>query len=80
MSQSHLHLRSKLSKCQKWKVLYTMIDALVTVSSVVSPYLLSLKHWTYESPKNKTDMLSEAQRSKELRRQLEQDCENMDYN
>lgn len=27
-----------------------MIDALVTVSSV-SPDLLSLKHWTYESPK-----------------------------
>lgn len=46
-----MHLGSKLSKCQKWKVLSTMIDALVTVSSAVSPYLLSLKHWTHESPK-----------------------------
>lgn len=51
MSQSHLHLRSELSKCQKWKASYTMIDALVTVSTIVSPYLLSLKHWTYEPPK-----------------------------
>lgn len=61
MRQTRSHLLNKLSKCPKWKVLYAVINALVTVSSAVSSFTETLD---IRVPKNKADMLSETRRAK----------------